>query len=190
MRSKIALAALFILSTLPVCAQVAPAAQIRGLPLSVGFGVSDYGIDYGQGRRMLGLNATADYDIFHGLGIEAEGTDIFIDKPDSLAREKQESIKGGIIYKYHPVFHLKPYAKGLIGLGRSDFSTHNPLYYQDTFTVVAVGGGAEYRVWKSLYIRADYEYQWWKDYLGPRSLNPNGVTVGAEYYLRGLYRHN
>jgi opacity protein-like surface antigen len=190
MRSKFVLASLFILSTLPVFAQVAPAAKISGLPLSVGFGFSDYSLDYGHWGRMLGLTATADYEIFHGIGVEAEGTSIFLDRPAGLPREKQESIKGGVIYKYHPVFHFKPYAKGLIGLGRSEFTTHNPLYTEDTFTVLAAGGGAEYRVWKSVYVRADYEYQWWTNYQGPRSLNPNGVTVGVDYYLRGVYRHN
>jgi opacity protein-like surface antigen len=190
MRSKLLLASLFILSTLPVFAQVAPAAKVNGLPLSVGFGVSDYDLDYGHWGRMIGLNATVDYDVFHGLGIEAEGTSIFLDKPAGLVRMKQDTIKGGAIYKYHPVFHIKPFVKGLVGLSSIDFPSHNPLYTHDTYSMFALGGGAEYRVWKTLYIRGDYEYQWWPNFQGPRALNPNGFTIGGEYYLRGLYRHN
>ncbi|WP_263357370.1 porin family protein [Acidicapsa ligni] len=189
MRSKLVLAALFFLSTLPVLAQVAPAARISGLPLGVGAGLSDYSVDYGPGRRMLGVSAWADYSLFHGLGIEAEGTSILWDKPSSLPRMKQETIKGGAIYKYHQVFHVRPYVKGLIGLGKIDFPSINPLYTQDTFTMYAIGGGVEYKVWKTLSVRGDYEYQYWSNYQGSNYLNPNGFTIGATYYLRGVHRH-
>jgi hypothetical protein len=189
MRSKLVLAALFTLSTLPVCAQVAPAAKISGLPLGVGGGITDYSLDYGPGRRMLGISAWADYNLFHGLGVEAEGTDIFIDKPDSLTRMKQETIKGGLIYKYHPVFQITPYAKAITGLGSVDFPSRNPLYTHDTYILFAVGGGAEYKVWRTLYARGDYEYQFWYQFQSRHYLNPNGFTVGATYYLRGIHRH-
>jgi opacity protein-like surface antigen len=189
MRSKLVLAALFSLSTLSVCAQVAPTVKVSGLPFGVGAGVTDYSLDYGPGRRMIGASAWIDYRIWHGLGVEAEGTSIFADRPDSLTRMKQDTIKGGAIYKYHPVFHITPYAKGLIGLGSIDFPDRNPLYTHDTYTVYAVGGGAEYRVWKTLSVRGDYEYEFWDQFRGGKFLNPNGFTVGATYYLRGIHRH-
>jgi hypothetical protein len=188
MRSKLVLAALFSLSTIPVIAQVAPAAKVSGLPLAVGGGFSDYSLDYGPGRRMIGISAWADYNLFHGVGIEAEGTSIFADKPDVLTRMKQETIKGGVIYKPRPIFRIRPEVKYMIGLGSIYFPSSNPLYTHDTYTVTAAGGGAEYPVWKSLFVRGDYEYQWWYDYHGPRALNPNGFTIGATYYLRGLHR--
>jgi opacity protein-like surface antigen len=189
MRLKLVLAALFFLFTLPSFAQVQPAARIGGFPLGVGGGLSDYSVDYGSGRRMIGASAWADYSLYHGLGVEAEGTSIFADKPSELTRMKQESIKGGAIYKYHQIFHVRPYAKGLIGLGKIDFPSRNPLYTSDKFTMYAVGAGLEYKAWKTLYVRGDYEYQFWKNYLGPNTLNPNGFTIGATYYLRGVHRH-
>jgi hypothetical protein len=189
MRSKLVLAALLTLSTLPVFAQVAPAVRIGGLPLGVGGGVSDYSLDYGPGRRMVGISAWADYNLFHGLGVEAEGTTIFADKPAVLTRMRQDTIKGGGIYKPHAIFGVHPYAKFLIGIGSIDFPSHNPLYTHDTYLMYAPGGGAEYRVWKTLYARGDYEYQFWRQYQGPRYLNPNGYTIGATYYLRGVHRH-
>jgi opacity protein-like surface antigen len=189
MRSKLVLAALITLSTLPVFAQVAPAVKVGGLPLGVGAGVSDYSLDYGQGRRMIGISAWADYNLFHGLGIEAEGASIFADKPEALTRMRQNSIKGGAIYKARPFFRIHPYVKGLVGLAKLDFPSRNPFYTSDTFTMYAVGGGAEYRVWKTLYARADYEYQFWPNVFGSRTLDPNGYTFGATYYLRGVHRH-
>ena len=190
MRSKLVLAALLALVTTPVIAQVAPAAKISGLPLAVGGGLSDFSLDYGPGRRMLGITAWADYNVFHGLAIEAEGTSIFADKPAVLQRMRQDTIKGGVIYRTHPVFRIRPYAKALIGLASIDFPSDNPLYTHDTFTAYAFGGGAEYRVWKTLYARGDYEYQFIENYHGPRALNPNGFTIGATYYLRGIHSHH
>src|SRR5271168_4365829 len=152
MRSRLVLAALFTLSTLPVFAQVAPAAKISGLPLGVGGGFSDYSIDYGPGRRMLGVSAWANYDVFHGLGIAAEGTSIFADKPAVItAHFREDTIKGGAIYRAHPFFGIRPYAEGFIGLGSIDFPSRNPFYTHDTFAMYSVGGGAEYKVWNTLY---------------------------------------
>jgi opacity protein-like surface antigen len=188
MRSKLVLAVIF-LSSLPVLAQVAPAARIKSLPIGVGGGLSDYNLDYGPGRRMIGVSAWVDYNLFKGLGIEAEGTSIFADKPDSISRMKQNTIKGGGIYKTKTFFGIHPYVKGLFGLASIDFPSHNPLYYHDDFAVWAVGGGAEYKIWHSLYARGDYEFESYHDYLGPRTLNPNGFTIGATYYVRGIHGH-
>ena len=189
MRSKLVLAALITLSTLPVFAQVAPAVRIGGLPLGVGAGLSDYSVDFGPGRRMLGITAWADYNLFHGLGIEAEGSSIFFAKPDVLTRLRQDTIKGGAIYRARPFFGIRPDVKGLIGLASIDFPSRNPFYTHDTFTMYAVGGGAEYRIWKTVFARVDYEYQFWPKTFGPHTLDPNGYTFGATYYLRGLHRH-
>lgn len=189
MRSKLVLAALFSLASLHGLAQVAPAVKIGGLPLGVGAGVSDYSLDYGPGRRMIGASAWADYNLFHGLGVTAEGTTIFADKPAVLTRMRQDSIMGGIVYKYHAIFRIRPFVKALGGVGSIDFPSHNPLYTHDTFSTSAVEGGGEYRVVQNLYAHAEYEYQWWYKYHGPKALNPNGVTVGATYYLRGIHRH-
>jgi hypothetical protein len=189
MRSKLVLAALLTLSTLPVFAQVAPAVKISGLPLGVGGGVSDYDLDYGQGSRMVGVSAWADYNLFHGLGVEVEGTTIFADRPSRISRMRQDTIKGGVIYRTHPIFRFRPYVKALAGIESIDFPSRNPLYTHDTYTMYAFGGGGEYRVWKTLYARGDYEYQFIPQYQGPNTLTPSGFTIGATYYLRGIHGH-
>lgn len=190
MRSKLVLAGLLTLLTLPGLAQVAPAVKVSGLPIGIGVGLNDYSIDYGPGRRMLGISAWGDYNIFHGLGIEVEGMSIFADRPSEIQPQmKQNSIKGGVIYKAHPVWGIHPYAKFLGGVGEIYFPSRNPFYTQDSFTTYGAGGGGEYKIWRTLFVRADYEYQFYKDFLGKGTLNPNGVTVGATYYLRGIHRH-
>jgi len=202
MRSKLVLAALVILLTIPVFAQVAPAARIHGLPLGVGFGISDYNTDYYRpyipywSGRMIGVSAWADYSIFHGIGVEVEGSSIFAGAPTAVASSKiygslkEQTVQGGIIYRYRPVFKLRPFVKGLGGLGKVDFPNTSPLYTSETSALYSVGGGVEYRLWSTLHIRGQYEYQWWKGFRsGSQPLNPAGFTVGATYYLRGVHRH-
>lgn len=177
------------LSSLPAMAQVAPTARITGLPLGVGGGFSDYSLDYGQGRRMLGVSGWADYDLWHGLGVEAEVTAIDFDKPSTLQRMSQNSFKGGAIYRARPFWGFRPYAKALIGIGSIYFPSNDPLYTHDTFVVEAFGGGVERRVWNTVYVRGDYEYQLWNQYFGSNNLTPNGFTIGATYYFRKIHGH-
>ena len=204
MRSKLVLAALITLSSLPAISQVAPAAKVSGLPLGVGGGISDYDTDYYRPNisywngRMIGVSAWADYSLFHGLGIEAEGNITFAGQPPTYAPDgetiygtlKEETIQAGIIYKYHPVLHVRPFAKALGGVGRIDFPSVNPFYTQENSGLYSIGGGIEYKAWRNVYLRGQYEYQWWNDFRsGSQSLNPNGFSIGATYYLRGVHRH-
>jgi opacity protein-like surface antigen len=203
MRLKLVLAALLACGTLPISAQVAPAVKIGGLPLGVGAGFSDYDTDYYRpdlpywSGRMVGVSAWADYNLFHGLGVEAEGTSIFGNKPKSflpadeiVGSLKEESIQGGVIYKYHTVYKVRPFVKFLGGEGRIDFPSTNPFYTYENTGVLTAGGGLEYRFWRNLSARGQYEYQWWVGFRsGSQSLNPSGFTLGATYYLRGIHRH-
>jgi hypothetical protein len=173
----------------PVQGQVAPTVTISGPPLGIGGGLSDYYLDYGQGRRMLGLSGWADYEIFHGLGMEVEATGILFDKPSTLQRMKQESYKGGAIYRARAFYGFRPYGKALIGIGNIDFPSNDPLYTHDTYVVTAFGGGLERRVWNTVFVRGDYEYQMWHNYMGPYNLTPNGFTIGATYYFRKVHTH-
>ena len=194
MRSMLVLAAvIFLLSLpgLPGLSQVAPAAQsVSGLPIGVGAGLTDYSLDYGQDRRMLGASVWGDYSIWHGLAVEAEGTFIFADRPSSISRMQQNTVKGGLIYKYNTVFRVRPYVKGAIGLGSIDFPSRNPFYTHDTYTMYAFGAGLEYQAGRRVYLRGDYEYQLWQNFQGRNTLNPNGFTLGATYYFRGIHRHS
>ena len=180
----------FALASLPGSAQVAPSAIIGGLPLSVGAGFSDYNIDYCCGRRMIGVSAWADYTLFHGLGVTADGTSIFADLPSGLSKMRQDSIEGGFVYKGRPIFRVRPFAKFLGGIGSIDFPEldNNPYYTHDTFPIIALEGGGEYRLAGSLYAHADYQYQIWRDYHRNYALTPSGFTIGASYYFRGIHR--
>jgi len=191
MRSKLVLAVLLLFPAFPAFSQVAPAAKVSGIPLGVGVGLMNYSMDYAPGDRIMGVSAWSDYKVYHGLGIEAEGTALFFAKPARITRFEQNTIKGGLIYHTPTALGFHPYVKALVGVTRGEFSVRNPFYTVDTFTNYGFGAGVEYKAWRSVFVRADYEYTYLTTYLSPNSLNPNGVTVGATYYLRTpKSRHN
>lgn len=164
--------------------QVTHAATEGKIPLTVGFGGSDYFIDWGHSRTMGGITAWADWRFkglpghLDGLGIEAEGHHIAYFKPAGIGRMQQDSGLGGVYYQVSKWDRVRPYGKYLIGFGAIYFA-YGPGYTHDTRTILAPGGGADIRVWRQLAIRGDYEYQFWRQIFGPHDLTPNGVTVGV-----------
>jgi opacity protein-like surface antigen len=203
MRSKLVLAALLTLSALPVFSQVAPAVKINGIPLGVGVGLVDYDTDYYRpylaewSGRMIGVSAWANYSVFHGFGVEVEGTTIFANKPPAhvpageiaYGSVKEETLQGGIIYKFHEHYKLHPYLKAMGGGARVNFPSVNPYYTLEDAGLFSASGGVEYRAWRNVFVRGQYQYQWWKGFRGGSGFNPQGFTVGATYYLRGVHRH-
>ncbi len=52
----------------------------------------------------------------------------------------------------------------------------------------AAGGGLEYRIFRPIWVRADYEYQDWGTLLG-NTFNPQGITVGVAYEFSRAHSH-
>jgi hypothetical protein len=45
-------------------------------------------------------------------------------------------------------------------------------------------------VWSHVWLRADYEYQFWPPPLfGPHALTPSGLMIGATYNFERLHAH-
>jgi hypothetical protein len=184
------LALLFACGASHALAQADPAATETKLPLAIGVGFSDYNPDLGHGH-LLGGTLWADYTpnhvpaILRGIGLEAEARDLRYgrSKPKDLRRDV---VGGGVIYSWPHYRDFRPYAKYEMGFGRYQNSPTD----HDTRTVTIMGGGAEYRVLRSVWARVDYEYQFWPDCFGPRrpgltrgKLTPEGITVGAAYHF-------
>jgi opacity protein-like surface antigen len=186
---KLVFAALLAAAALPLYSQVSPAANQGGVPLVVGAGFSDFSIDWGPGQRMEGISAWADWfpfrlpGVLNGLGIEAEGRDINFGRPAGIPRMRQDTGLGGAIYSWNHYRNFRPYAKYLAGVGSIDFPPSG-TYSHDTFSILAPGGGVEYRVWHHVWIRGDYEYQFWQHVFGFHDLTPNGFTAGVSYDFR------
>jgi len=185
---KLIPAALFVAAVFPVHSQVAPTARQGGVPIVVGAGFSDFSTDWGT-VRMEGISAWVDWypnnlpAVLHGLGVEVEGHDINFGRPAGLSRMRQDTAEGGAIYTWNRFRNFRPYVKYLAGVGSVDFPREGN-YSHDTFSVFSPGGGVEYRAWGHIWVRGDYEYQYWHHTFGPHDLNPNGFTIGASYDFR------
>jgi hypothetical protein len=192
MRLKVFFATVFTAATVLLCgnlhAQVAPAAKVGGLPIAIGVGISDYNLDYGPGRRMQGAVVRAGWNLFHGIGIDGNARTIFINTPSQLTRMQQSTFLGGVYYEAPPVWRIHPFVRVGAGIGLIEFPSRNPFYTRDTFSVWAPSGGIEYPITHKLFARAEYEYQFWHDYLGPNDLTPQGGTIGVTYYMSGMHR--
>lgn len=189
------LASLSIVVALPTFSQVAPAATHSGLPLQVGAGFSNYNIDWGQGRREDGGTVYAYWTILRvprillGLGIGFEARDITFDAPVAISFMQYETAGGGAIYRYLRPRNIHPYAKAGEAFGRIKFQPgdYPGNYHSDTRNYFYMGGGGDFHAWRHVWIRADYEYQMWRDLFGsPNALTPNGFTIGPQYDFSAL----
>ena len=212
-RIALALAALLALGALPLVGQVVPAAEAGGLPIVAGAGVSGFNIDwghdaFGRTRYMEGATLWIDWNLtrlpgpslLRGLGVELEGRDINYGLPASLSNTelqytgtnmRQDTGLGGAIYTLRRYRKVHPYGKALAGLGSIDFPplpASPPTYRHDNRTITAFGAGADIHAWRGLWMRADWEYQFWPGLFGsPHDLTPTGVTIGAVWDFRGIH---
>jgi opacity protein-like surface antigen len=171
--------------------QTVPEANKGNLPIVIGGGVSDYLLDWGYGRRMQGVTVWADwyftdqFRLLEGVGIEAEGTDLDWNRPAGVPNMRHDTGQAGLTYTWRHFRTFDPYAKMLGGIGSIDFPAppDYPYYTHDTFSIFSPGGGVEYRIRDHVWVRGDYEYQFWHQAFGPHDLNPNGFTIGATYHF-------
>jgi len=181
-------AALFIAASLPLSSQTAPAANKGGIPIMAGAGFSDFNLDYGLGRTMLGPSAYVVWNFYNaprllnGFGVVVEGHDINFDRPATLTKMTQQTAEAGGIYTWRHFRKVQPYAEVMGGIGSIDWPPFpGSTYSHDTFTVNSWVVGAQYDLYRPIWIRADWEYQFWHQTWGPHDLNPHGYTIGLAY---------
>lgn len=198
-RFRTAWIAVLCVGILPAHSQNTYSATKGGVPLTVGVGISNFDTNWvdstgNYSRRMDGATLWADWSFrtlshhLSGLSAEVEGRDISFARPVQLPNMRFDTAEVGLLYAWqkHHLFH--PYAKYLMGLGSVDFPGV-PGYQHDTRTVTAPGVGIDIYATHSLWVRADYEYQFWPQlsYHGG-SIEPNGVTLGVVYDFAGMHR--
>lgn len=198
---KLILAAVVLAAGSPVFAQAVPASSSGGgWPLKVGVGFSDYDTDFFTNNRMEGLAAWLDWSFYrgpsisHGFGIEAEFRDIDYGQPARGPNYRQLTAGGGPIYTWGRGRRLHPYGKFLVDYAAMDHIVSPILprtYTADKWAIFAPGGGLEYRAVGKVWVRADYEYQFWGvQWFDNHYLNPQGITVGVSYDFAHLRHRN
>jgi opacity protein-like surface antigen len=184
-------AALFAVAVFPVYSQTAPSAVQGRVPITVGVGYSGFNPDLGHGV-LMGGTLWIDYlptqvpEILRGIGIEAEGRDLSLNRSSSQPANLREDVaSGGVIYSWRRISNFNPYAKFLMGFGNIDYLQTPLVRAHDSRTVTTLGGGLEYRAYRNVWVRVDYEYQFWPDFWKNTTpagqLTPQGFTIGASY---------
>lgn len=171
---------LMMLTPLITSAQAAPAESGGNkFSMALGAGFSGFDTDYAP-DRMYGIAAYYDLDYARWIGIEVEGRTI---QWNQFLNVREDTIAAGGRVRLLHHGRFTAYGKFLGGVGSIDFpgSTFGlPSYTHDTFSFYDAGGGLDYKLTHHVYLRGDYEYEWWPRW--PRhGLTPNGFTIGANY---------
>jgi opacity protein-like surface antigen len=196
---KLILAALFLAASFPAFSQVVPATKEDHLPLVVGVGFSYFYTEMFS-QRVEAPTVWADWSFnhgpsfLHGFGIEAEIRDLDFGQPPYNANFQMFTAGGGPIYTLRHYRNFHPYGKFLVDYGSMNhikISGFPSWYTRDNWTIYAPGGGIEYRAWRNVWVRADYEYQFWRaDFFNTNTfLNPEGFTIGASYDFGHIHAH-
>jgi hypothetical protein len=156
-------------------AQALPTASRAG-DLKIGGGFSTANSDYGQ--RFNGGAAYFDFDFLPHYGVTGEFH--FVQGSNNIYEKTYEV--GGRYYRTYG--KVAPFAKVLYGRGVFNFPTLPDGFTANlAYNLIAIGGGADFRVKPYLYVRADWEYQEWFNF-AQSSLTPSILTIGAAYRFR------
>ncbi len=187
MKSKSGFTVIFFLVLLSVTklvnAQAVESATARQFSLTAGgfgsvFNPADGNTPYYQPgpNYLIGVGTYVDVHFSHWVQVEAEGRWLRFNQYNG---EHMDHYLIGPRVPIRRFGRFDTYGKVLIGLGRMTFPFD---YGHGTFTALAYGGGADYKLSRKLTIRvADFEFQQWPKWLPGSALYPWGVSVGVGY---------
>lgn len=189
MRVKLFVLGLFLATAISAYSQAKPAAIGSQSKFAIGAGFSDFNSDwngsYDGGTLWIDWNPSYGPSFLHGLGLEIEAGDHSFDKTGSVQHLRLDTLGGGPIYTIRHFSRFHPYAKLIMSYASFDFEPiplkNGGIYSHDTRTDYAPGAGAEYRVARHLWVRGDYEYQFFVDFFHKHAMNPRGGTIGFSY---------
>ena len=182
---RLALAALISLLSL-----AAPALHAQALPTATSDGILQIGgmfslvnSDYVP-YKLKGYGFYVTFDFRAHLGLEAEFRQANDSNPASAIYERTYEIGPRYVRRYG---RLSPYAKLLYGRGVFNY----PPVFGDpnggpaanlAYNLGAAGAGLDYRLLRSVNLRADFEYQYWLNF-PPNNLTPSMFSIGAAYHF-------
>lgn len=137
--------------------------------------------DYGRSLKGYGGYATVDFKPHYGVAFDfhqANGTDQIYERTYEW---------GGRYVRHYAKWN--PYAKLMYGRGVFNFppSPLDPMHRSAAnlaYNLVAIGGGVDYNLRRSINLRGDFEYQdWFSGPLLKHGLTPYLANVGVAYHF-------
>ena len=165
----------------PLYGQAEPTA-IRSGYLQVGgmfnLGNSDYSVN-----RFRGYGLYSTFDFRYHLGLAAEFHQL--NDPNSTEGIYERSYLVGPRYVLH-YRRFRPYVEAMYGRGVFNFppliTPNGKLGANLAYNLAACGVGVDYRLRRSINLRADYEYQNWIGFR-PHGLTPSALEFGGAYHF-------
>ena len=156
---------------------------IRSGDLQVGGTFSQGNSDY-SATSFRGFGVYTTFDFRYHLGIEGVFHQINDSNNSTGMYERTYEVGPRYVFHYH---RFRPYVRAMYGRGVFNFT---PVGNQSTgkyganvaFRLVAGSAGVDYRLRRSVTLRAGYEYQRWMGFL-PDGLTPTMLEIGAAYHF-------
>lgn len=189
--AKVLMALLLLFARMDARAQALPSAETHRWPFAVGAGISGIDADADPPTyrgAMGGISLWGEWyparlpATLHGLGLTTTLHDGFFSRSATLSSNfKQVTAGGGLIYQYPRWRSFRPYGKLMAEYASIDFHfPNNSAYTHDSRNILAYAAGADTRLRKHLWLRADYEYQSWPMLFGTNH-HPQIFSLGVMY---------
>ena len=169
-------------------AQVAPTVSGGSSTLWVGGEFASFNSDYLNVKRIVGIGATADYNLTQRIGLIGEARWLHWNGADSQAQS--DYLIGGkfVLFRFHRFTFNGKFLVGGVWVKYPVVATGGST---GSYFAYAPGGSAEYRLTRHLAVRGGYEYQFLPSAPGfqgqpSHGLTPNGFTVGVNYRILGV----
>jgi hypothetical protein len=195
MQRKSLIAIFFLTATLPLFSQTLESATENGpRQWTIGTGLSYFTPSYGPGR-IAGETLWIDNSLervpafLSGLSVDFEARNLSFARSSDEPVMRVDTAGGGAMYRWDHFLKALPYAKVTEGLGNIDYMAGTDRAHQSR-AVTGMGGGCDIRAFGPVWVRADYEYEYWPNFWIKKvaspvgaPLNPQGLTVGAIYHF-------
>lgn len=179
MQLKLASIVIIFAAATAAFSQVHPAAKRNPLPFAAGVGYSYFAADWSGYEAGPVIWADWNPVSFRGFGLEAEARDLNYGRTGDAPNLREDTIGGGPIYRIRHFRNVHFYGKFLVSFGSIDFPGTTKRH--ETRTVYAPGAGGEFRIWRNVWVRGDYEWQYWPQLGHGNYLNPKGASLGVTY---------
>jgi hypothetical protein len=179
-RTKIALfACLIALAPTRAHAQAEPTAARSG-DLQIGATFPDGDSDYAP-ERFRGYGIYTSFDFRNHAGLEAEFHQLSGNTSSQGVYERTYEVGPRFILRHGR--RMQPYLKPMFGRGVFNFpSVGNGLHANLAYNIVAAAVGVDYRLSRSITLRAAFEYQDWMSF-PPHGLTPQILALGVAYHF-------
>jgi len=190
MGAKLAVAVAVLLVSIPVLAQVQPAAGPTKPSLinwSVGGGMDYWSGDFQKADiNRWGPTVWATATIWHCLGVNAEGHSMILGGNDAASHYKLFIGEGGLQCTVGYWGRFQPIFKGEGGFASLSQPGNGTGRFHNTYGTWSFGGGAEYHTGGHWWTRVDYTYEAITNFHSTVSgqnhtLNPRGISFGETY---------